>query len=156
MADEDEVYERAVRLLAARDHGCAELGRKLAAKGGTPAAIAVALERLAAARYVDDETLVGREVQRLVGDGRGPAVVRQKLRTRGFPAEAIEAAVQAAVSDGQFAAACGEALRRRFGRVDGRDRAAWIRAARFLAGRGFDESTVRATLRAEGGDEDEG
>ena len=147
MATEETVYDRAVRLLAARDHGRAELARKLRAKGCPPAEIDAALERLAGAGYLDDAALVEREVERLVADGRGPAVVRQKLRARGLPADAVAAAVERLAAAGRFDEGCRAALRRRFGAGCGRDRTAWLRAARFLAGRGFDEATVRAALK---------
>ena len=147
MCGTDRVYERAVGLLALRDHGRTELARKLRGKGCPPDEVEDALRRLEASGYVNDAAVVEREVDRLVREGRGPLIVRQKLGQRGFEGTLVEAAIGRVDEDGRFTEGCREALRRRFGAVDTADRKAWLKAARFLAGRGFPESLVRATLR---------
>ena len=140
-------YGRAVRILAARDHGSAELRRKLRQKGCPAEEVEEALERLHAAGYLDDEGLVGREVERLVSRGFGSRAIRQRLTARGFPVEALSAALQEAEEAERFDAACAAALQKRFPPPEGRwERKDWLKAARFLAGRGFPEPLVRRIL----------
>ena len=142
-------YERAVRILTGRDHGSAELTRKLKRKGCPADEVDDAVARLRKLGYLNDDALLVREVERLVAGGFGPRAIRHKLRGRGFEGEPLEAALGQVEERDGFREACAVALRRKCRPFEGRwERPAWLKAARFLAGRGFPEHLVRATLRA--------
>lgn len=140
----NELRQRAVRLLARREHTRAELARKLAAHG-TPEEIDTVLNELARAGLQSDarfaESYVRAQAARL-----GAARLRQTLRTKG---------VEAALIDAQVAGLPGEIDRartvwaRKFAAppADARE---WAKQARFLQGRGFSVETIRKLLKDTG------
>ena len=85
----DELRQKAIRLLARREHTRAELTRKLAAYG-TPEEIATLLADMQAAQLQSDtraaESYVRSHAARL-----GAARLRQNLKTRGVASELIDA-----------------------------------------------------------------
>lgn len=141
-----DTYARALRILTGRDHGTAELRRKLRDKGCVPDEVEAAIERLTAAGYLDDHRVVANEVERLVDAGSGPLLVRSKLARRGFARDTVDAAV-GQIADERWRASCAAALRRRFDpHAAAVDRTMRLKAARFLAGRGFSREHVRRVL----------
>lgn len=139
-------YERAVRLLAARDHSSAGLRRKLAERGFDPAAIDAALATLLEAGYVDDArfalTLAGQRAAK----GYGPLAIRQRLVDRGIDRGEAEDAIGALGAD--WVERAGEALAARFSAADIASEEPRVRAriARFLQGRGFAASDALRAL----------
>ena len=148
-------FDRAVRILALRDHSRAGLHRKLAAAGHSAAEIEEALARLESLGYLDDERFAAEYARQLSGSGKvGQMAAVRKLLLAGIGrSEAVSAAAQAFQGVDERAQA--EALiRRRFPQVaDGTgDTKAKARAARFLAGRGFSGGVIAQVLKADGGD----
>lgn len=138
--------ERALNLLARREHSRAELARKLSPHAGVDevAALLDDLERenlLSNTRYA--EMLVHARSGR-----HGSVRLKADLREKGVPAEVIDAAVGEA-REGDLAAARG-VWQRKFG-APPRDAAERGKQMRFLAGRGFPADVVRKVV---GGEED--
>jgi len=79
------VLEAARRLLSGRDHGRAELQRKLQVRGFTPSQIKGALEKLEADGLLDDAKCSSALFEAELGRGHGLAYIRAKLRQRGLP-----------------------------------------------------------------------
>lgn len=138
--------ERAMNLLARREHSRAELARKLAShdEADVVAALLDQLEQenlLSNSRYA--EALAHSRAGR-----HGSVRLKSELREKGVP-EAILTEVVAQARDGDLAAARGVWLKK-FGNppVDAKERA---KQQRFLLGRGFPSEVVR---RVVGGEED--
>jgi regulatory protein len=124
--------ERALGLLARREHSRAELARKLAAHG-EPEEIATLLDELEARKYLSDERYA--EALRHVRSGRhGSLRLRQELRQKGVSEVIVETEI-AQARDGDFAAA--QAVwQKKFGAppADLKEKA---KQMRFLLSRGF-------------------
>ncbi|SXD27818.1 recombination regulator RecX [Klebsiella quasipneumoniae] len=98
------LLDRAIRILAMRDHSEQELRRKLAApvmsKNG-PEALDVTPEELEQVvawcienRYLDDNRLVGQFIASRSRKGYGPARIRQELSQKGIARQAVEQAMR--------------------------------------------------------------
>ncbi|MFN4148883.1 MAG: recombination regulator RecX [Rhodocyclaceae bacterium] len=136
-----DLYARAVRLLARREHTRAELVRKLAAHG-TPDEIEMVLNQLARAGLQSDvrfaESFVRSQADRL-----GTARLRQTLRSKGVDAALIEAQVADLPDELERARAV---WKKKFAALPA-DAKEWARQARFLQGRGFSVATIRKLLK---------
>lgn len=98
------LLDRAIRILAMRDHSEQELRRKLAApvmsKNG-PEALDVTPEELEQVvawcienRYLDDNRFVGQFIASRSRKGYGPARIRQELSQKGIARQAMEQAMR--------------------------------------------------------------
>lgn len=98
------LLDRAIRILAMRDHCEQELRRKLAApvmsKNG-PEALDVTPEELEQVvawcienRYLDDNRFVGQFIASRSRKGYGPARIRQELSQKGIARQAVEQAMR--------------------------------------------------------------
>ncbi|MCB1888284.1 MAG: recombination regulator RecX [Rhodocyclaceae bacterium] len=139
----EALRQRALRLLAQRDHSRAELVRKLASLG-TPEEIEAVLDRMTELDLQSDrrfaEQLVRSKASRF-----GAARLRHELRQRGIADELGDAALASELPDGEFARAR-TVWQGRFGHLpaDARD---WARQARFLQYRGFSADVIRQILK---------
>ena len=136
--------ERALRLLARREHARAELVRKLAPHAESPEALDAVLDDLGARDLLSDERYVDmrlRARQARLGDAR----LAYELRTQGVSAELIESALATGESE-QLRAQ--RVWQQKFGMLasDASERA---RQARFLASRGFSAETIRRVVRGD-------
>jgi regulatory protein len=144
-ADEREVaIERAVRVLARRDHSAADLRAKLDRTGLSDQAQTDAVETLERIGYVDDERFARDRAGRLAERGYGDDWIRADLEAQGVDAETVAASVAALEPEAEradrAAAGTGDAER----------------CLRRLARRGFSEETIErlaAALRADGAKE---
>lgn len=129
---EDATTRAAARMLARRDHGRAELARKLARTAGDRAA-AAAVERIASAGLLDDGRFAASLAARRLESGWGPARIEHDLVAAGVPADVVREALANLdpedVRRSAFTAARG---------------AAGPAAARRLAARGFGEEEIEA------------
>jgi len=135
--------ERALRLLARREHSRAELRRKLAAHAESPEALEALLADLVERKLLSEARFAeGRA--RVLSRKYGAAHIEYDLRARGVPEETAAAAAREARGT-EFERAL-EIWRRKFGAQakDVRERA---RQARFLASRGFSAEVVSRVLR---------
>lgn len=139
--------ERALGLLARREHSARELAGKLGARGHPRAEVAEAIEQLAAAGHQCDERFAGSLARLRSGAGYGPRRIEAELRTHGLPAAVIAAALEALEMD--WTALALRELERRHGQAPPEDAAARARRAAFLLRRGFDPATVHAVNRPE-------
>ena len=98
------LLDRAVRILAMRDHSEQELRRKLAApvmgKNGpeeidaTPEDYDKVIAWCIESRYLDDDRFVQQFIASRSRKGYGPARVRQELNQKGISREAVERAMR--------------------------------------------------------------
>ncbi len=136
--------ERAIRLLARRDHSHSELARKLADYGGTPEDIEETLSRMVELGLLDDRRFAAAWV-RGKARGRGAARLRHDLMQRGVSRDIIEEALLAETPGSELERARG-LWRSRYGSVPA-DRREWARQARFLQSRGFSADVIRTLLK---------
>lgn len=143
----DALRERALRLLARRDHTRMELSRKLAAAADCPARLVALLDALEASGLLSDERYAAARVNAR-GARVGDARLAYELRSRGVAGELV-AAVLAAGDDELTRAR--RVWQRKFGRQPAGldDPVQRGRQVRFLAGRGFSDETIRRVLRGD-------
>jgi len=141
--------DRALRLLARREHTRAELVRKLSVHSGDPEEVERVLDDLERLGWVSERRVVEQRVHTL-RKRYGARRIERDLRQKGVSDDAVAAAL-AELKGGELAAAR-EVWRRKFGgRQPGRpaDRA---RQVRFLQGRGFNLEVVLKVIK--GGEDD--
>lgn len=141
----NELRQRAVRLLARREHTRAELAGKLAAYGGQEE-IDTVLNELSGSGLQSDarfaESWLRSQAARL-----GAARLRQTLRQKGVASELIDAQVaKLSVELPDELDRARTVWQKKFSAVPA-DRNDWARQARFLQGRGFSVSIIRKLLQ---------
>jgi regulatory protein len=140
--------ERALRLLARREHSRAELSRKLRAHDAQEGELEALLDELARRKQLSDERYAESRAHAL-SRKFGAARIAQELRAKG---------VAKGVADGAAAAARSTELERaravwlRKFRRPAESREERARQMRFLQSRGFSFDAIRAVIR--GADED--
>jgi len=140
----NELRQKAIRLLARREHTGAELARKLAAHG-TPEEIAAVIAELQASQLQSD----GRAAESYVrghSDRLGASRLRQNLKSRGVAGELIAAQLAQGVLPDELERA--RAVRQRKFSAAPADAREWARQARFLQGRGFSGDIIRQVFKA--------
>lgn len=138
---------RAIRLLARREYGRAELAARLRARGAEPQAIERTLDELAALGYLSDRRFADALVNSRSGQFSRRAIAHE-LRSRGVDAEAAQAALGPLSGRDEL----GEATalwRRRYGKAP-RDEREKARHVRFLLSRGYSMQIALSVLRAGG------
>lgn len=145
-------YDKALGLLARREHSRRELKQKLERGGFARDESAVALERLGDQGYQDDDRFAASLFRSRAGQGYGPARIRAELRSQGVSDATIRELMETTDIDWHDLAA-GQ-LRRRYGgpTADPVERA---RRAQFLLRRGFAAATVRGLTHADAEDADD-
>ena len=142
-AETKGLRQRAIKLLARREHTRVELARKLAPHG-TSEEIDIVLNELAGAGLQSDarfaESYVKSRAARL-----GGARLRQTLRTRGVAAELIDSQLQQAELPDETERA--RAVRARKFPLPPADVREWAKQARFLQARGFSSEIIRKLLK---------
>lgn len=142
--DPAQARERALRLLARREHSARELTSKLRQRGAEPEIAEAAVARLEDSGIQSDQRYTEARVRQRAGQGYGPLRIRAELAQAGIDREAAETALQEQAAD--WAAQARALVQRRFPKA-GEDRNEALRAWRWLAGRGFDGGAIRAALR---------
>ncbi|MCP5150492.1 MAG: regulatory protein RecX [Ectothiorhodospiraceae bacterium] len=134
--------QRALGLLARREHSRRELERKLLRRGEDPDELREVLAALAGEGLLSESRYAEQRTRSLAERGYGSRRVAAELRERGLAGELVTRSL----AGEDWTERAREARRRRFGAEPPADRGEWLRQARFLAGRGFAESDVRRAL----------
>lgn len=137
-----ELRERALRLLARREHSRAELARKLEAAGFAREEIALLLDAFEAKNWLSDQ----RFAESYVADHRaraGSVKLAYDLRQRGVPDSVIEG-VLSDNRDSELDRAR-EVWRKKFGSPPA-DASEKARQMRFLQSRGFTPEVIRRAI----------
>ncbi len=136
--------DKAVRVLAGREHTRQELTRKLARLGVQGSIAQDVVEGLANQSLQSDERFTESFVRSRIVRGYGALWIRRALEERGVSAELIQ--THLAQSSSFWVVRAREARARKFGEALPADQKAWAREARFLAQRGFPSDTIRRVL----------
>jgi regulatory protein len=140
--------ERALRLLARREHSRAELARKLRAYASPEEELEALLEDLSRRRVLSDERYAESRAHAL-SRKYGAARIAHELRAKGLGKELAEQASGAARATEVERAR--EVWRRKF-RVAAKTREERVRQMRFLQSRGFSFDAIRAVVGGPGED----
>ena len=137
--------QRALGLLVRREHSRRELERKLAARGVEQADAARAIDLMREQGWQDDTRFAISLARSRAGGGYGPLRIRQELEMHQLEAGAVDAACEALAQDGEddWAGRARDLVQRRYGSLEGADRARRHKAAEHLLRRGFDVETAR-------------
>jgi regulatory protein len=135
--------ERALAMLARREHTRAEMTRKLGPHSESPEQIDQLLDALAARGWLS-ETRFAESRANALARKFGSRKIEHDLRSRGVSAEIVEQALQRVLVEELVN--CRAAWQRKFGALP-QNAAERGRQARFLAGRGFSAEAVRRVLK---------
>ena len=136
---------RALALLAIRDHSTAELARKLKSRGFEAQEVSAALEGLVADGLCSDANFAATYIKSRGARGFGPLRIRSELRQRGVDAPTIDQGF--AEFDGDWADVARRAAAKKFGEQRPETRQERARYARFLTYRGFGADYIRQSER---------
>lgn len=141
-------YDKALGLLARREHSARELKSKLARKGLDADASSAALANLQAKNYQSDARFGEMLVRTRITAGYGPRWILAELRQHGIAEGEAQTLIDAAGVD--WLAHARDLLHRRYGAKRAATQAERAKRAALLLRRGFDATTVQSATRAHG------
>lgn len=144
---ERSAYDKALGMLARREHSRRELKAKLGQSGYAGAEADAAVERLGEQHYQDDDRFAEMLLRSRIARGYGPLRLRMELKSHGFTDAHIRELLDA--MDVDWAVCAANQLRRHYNGVGSGDRAERMRRAQFLLRRGFAAATVRSVTQAD-------
>ena len=139
-------YDKALGLLARREHSRKELETKLRQGGYDREETAAALDRLGAQHSQDDDRFAEVLLRSRIGQGYGPLRLPVEPPRHGVAEARIRQLLDEVDADWDALAAA--QLRRRYGAAGSADQAERVRRAQFLLRRGFAAATVRSVTHA--------
>jgi len=142
-----DAYEKAIALLARREHSARELELKLARRGFDTDINAATLQRLQSKDFQNDARFGEMLVRSRIAGGYGARWIIAELRTHGIDEEKARALIEAAEPD--WPALIRRKLRRRYGGKPAANFAERAKRVAFLLRRGFDAATVSSITRTE-------
>jgi len=148
---EASAYEKALGLLARREHSARELKSKLERRGFEADENTEAIERLRSKDFQNDDRFGEMLVRSRIEGGYGPRWIIAELRTHGIAEARARELIDAAEPD--WPALIRRQLQRRYGSKPAANLAERSKRAAFLLRRGFDAATVAVVTRARGIDE---
>lgn len=140
---EISLRERALAMLARREHTRAEMLRKLSPHSESPEQVEQLLDALVARGWLSEARFAESRANTLARKF-GSRKIQHDLRSRGVSAEVVERTVERALA--QELENCRAAWQRKFG-VLPQSAAERGRQMRFLTGRGFSAEAVRQVLK---------
>lgn len=143
-ATEAELFAKALRVLAIREHSRLELAKKLATLTEDSSLIEQVLDKLAQSDYLNDQRYADMLVRSAISKGYGPMKLSHLFREKGVESELAKTALEQAEIDWQALAA--HQRRKKFGDTLPKDWPERARQSRFLAGRGFYLETINAVF----------
>lgn len=141
-----DAFNRALGLLARREHSVPELKRKLHARGIGADEANAALDRLREHDLQNDGRFADTLIRTRIGAGQGPQRIRAELATHGLDETVVDAALDALAPD--WLALAQQVIARRFDDDALVDPLTRRKAIEFLLRRGFDLDTARAAVRS--------
>lgn len=141
-------YDKAVGLLARREHSARELKSKLTRKGLDADESAAALAQLQSKDFQSDARFGEMLVRTRIEAGYGPRWILAELRQHGIADAEAQALIESAKPD--WPALIRDLVHRRYGAKSAVGLAERGKRAAFLLRRGFDAHTVQSVTRAHG------
>ena len=98
-----DAYERAIRLLAVREHTEKEIRQKLSAKGYSAEEIDCAVSKLAAEKSLSEERFAESYIRsRLRKSPEGKSILRMRLKEKGTPSDVADSVLSDAWERGDY------------------------------------------------------
>ena len=144
-AGPDEVRPVALGLLARREHGAAELARKLTARGFAAEVVGDVVGQLVDDGLLSERRYIEEYVRVRAGKGYGPVRIRAELRERGIEEALIDPVLDDRSPD--WHARMKEQRRKRFGEALPDEYDERARQMRFLQQRGFAAEQIRRLFK---------
>lgn len=144
-------YEKAIALLARREHSARELKSKLERRGLDAGESAEAVRQLQSKDFQSDDRFGEMLVRSRLEGGYGARWIIAELRQHGIDEGRARELINAAEPD--WPELVRRQLRRRYGASKPADFAERNKRAAFLLRRGYDAATVQSATRTEGFDE---
>ena len=139
-----ETKNRAVRLLARREHSKSELITKLVSKGEQQEIAESVVAELAAIGAVDDERFAIGYTESRRKRGYGPQKIEFELRQRGVDETLIGSAIRA--NDRKWNDVLNKVIKRKYGDRPVESFKEWAKRANYLRSKGFPSELVHQTL----------
>ena len=139
-----DAYDKALTLLARREHSARELKAKLARRGLAAEDSDAAVAKLQSKNFQSDARFGEMLVRSRIEGGYGPRWILAELKTHGLDAAGAHALIEAANPD--WPELIRRQLRRRYGGKPAGSVAERSKRTNFLLRRGFDASTVKLAL----------
>ena len=140
----NEVWARALTILARREHGIQELCNKLIRKGCPDSVVQDVVAGLATERLVSDRRFTEDLVRVRRNRGYGPVRIEQELRAKRVAPDVIEHWCESAGED--WIELLREVRRKKYGARPPRTLAERAKQARFLHSRGFTHEQIHRVL----------
>jgi len=144
VGDPQAIRQRAIKLLASREHSRLQLQRKLGERGFDADEVEVVLSQLAAEGLQSDERFAEAFVRSRIDRGHGPIRIAAELREHGVDEALISEYLDFA--DPLWQQRLEEVRSRRFGGTLPDDYQTRAKQARFLQYRGFTSDQIRRML----------
>ena len=139
------VRERALRLLANREHGRKELQQKLLQREMPAELVTSVLDKLAQEGLQCDSRFAESYTRMRISRCYGANKVRADLQTRGIEQSVIEEAVNS--RDANWGATAVAALEKKYSVAEGVDQANLAKMQRYLYQRGFDMTDIKSAIK---------
>ena len=146
--NQGSAYDKALELLARREHSARELKSKLARRGFDAGESAATLRRLQSRDFQNDTRFGEMLVRSRIAGGYGPRWIVAELATHGIAESHARELIDATGPD--WPDLIRRQLRRRYGAAAAATPAERRKRAVFLLRRGFDAATVQSVTRAQG------
>ena len=144
-SDSGEILNKALDLIAGREHTAHELRRKLISRGYDTDAVDQQLQRMRQERLLCDARFTEAYVHRRVGAGVGPLKIRHELEQKGIETDLVQRFLDP-LGD-RWDEMMAQQRVRRFGVTLPQDYRARMKQARFLQNRGFSPEAVMRLFR---------
>jgi len=138
------LLEKGVKLLSMREHGVAEIHRKLKAKSDHVDLIDQVVQELIELGYLSDERFCEAFVRSRSIRGAGPAKIRMELIKKGINNNNIDEYLN--IDSQHWFELAAQQYSKKFGDTAVVDYKDWSRRARFLQGRGFSMDHIQACI----------
>lgn len=135
---------RAVGLLARREHSAEELLTKLVQKGFEANIAQGVISRLKSENLQSDERFTESFVNERMGRGHGPIKIQHELARKGVSGSLIETYINP--QDDEWIKIAQIQYQKKYANKEVSNYNEWAKRARFLQGRGFTTSQIRALL----------
>lgn len=147
---EQKCFHVALRLLANRDHSCAELARKLEQRKFARHLVKHALDECLRLNYLDDERFCQSHLRQLRRKGYGPHQIQQRLRSKGISDAMIQDVLYRTYPESAQIEDCRRVMNKKLSSPTFASRSGPLndRLYRFLLGRGFHPDVIRQSLDA--------
>jgi regulatory protein len=144
----NDCFQTALKILARRDHGSAELAQKLADRGYSTDHIGAAVERCSRLRYLNDERFAAGMVRELQRRAYGYLRIEQMLIAKKLPRPVVDAALSTCKLETTQLQVCRQAVMKKLRGVQtaGSEAKTVAKLYRFLLNRGFPAATIRQVM----------